>query len=131
MSTGHLSQRTSDQVTIQTPCSPMYVGVIRLTATAISSRLGFTLDANEDLKLAVDEAASLVLHAADPNSILTSTFSMAGRSLHVTVEAPASTDLDRDSYGWGVLAALTERVDATLRDGAARIAFEITNPSGV
>ncbi len=37
------------------PAAPEYLGVVRLVATGLASRLGFTLDEIEDLKIAVDE----------------------------------------------------------------------------
>ena len=44
-----------EQVTIKIPASPAYIGVIRLIAAGLATRLRFTIDEIEDLKIAVDE----------------------------------------------------------------------------
>jgi serine/threonine-protein kinase RsbW len=45
-----------DTVTLVIPCTPEYVGVARLTILGVASRLGFSYDAVEDIRLAVAEA---------------------------------------------------------------------------
>ena len=42
-------------VTIRIPASPAYLQVVRLVSAGLATRLGFTLDEIEDLKIAVDE----------------------------------------------------------------------------
>ncbi len=44
-----------DKVSIDIPASPAYLQVVRLIAAGLASRLGFTIDEIEDLKIAVDE----------------------------------------------------------------------------
>lgn len=44
-----------DTVAISIPASPIYLQVIRLVASGLASRLRFTIDEIEDLKMAVDE----------------------------------------------------------------------------
>ncbi len=45
-------------VTLTIPCSPEYVGTARLTILGIASRMGFTYDQVEDIRLAVGEACA-------------------------------------------------------------------------
>ena len=45
-------------VAITIPASPAYLHVVRLVAAGLASRLRFTLDDIEDLKIAVDEMAA-------------------------------------------------------------------------
>jgi serine/threonine-protein kinase RsbW len=47
-----------DTVTIRIPASPAYVQVVRLIAAGLASRLQFTIDDIEDLKIAVDEVCA-------------------------------------------------------------------------
>lgn len=47
-----------DKVSISIPASPQYLQVVRLIAAGLASRLTFTIDEIEDLKIAVDELAS-------------------------------------------------------------------------
>lgn len=45
-------------VTLIIPCVPEYVSVVRLTILGVASRLGFSYDAVEDVRLAVAEACT-------------------------------------------------------------------------
>lgn len=116
---------TDDVVVITTPAAAQYVGVIRMTAAGLTSRLGVTLDTVEDLKLAVDEAASLALDRAVANSVLTVTFKVSTSSLQVAVEVPGTKAPDQESYAWGVLNALTEDAECGWEQGQIRVSFTI------
>jgi len=53
-----------DYVEMKIPAKPEYVGVIRLTLSGIASRIGFSYDDIEDLKIAISEACTnAVQHA--------------------------------------------------------------------
>ncbi|MBO0996106.1 anti-sigma B factor RsbW [Bacillus sp. SD088] len=53
-----------DYIEMKIPAKPEYVGVIRLTLSGLASRMGFTYDAIDDLKVAVSEAiTNAVQHA--------------------------------------------------------------------
>jgi serine/threonine-protein kinase RsbW len=47
-----------DTVTIRIPALPEYLQVVRLVAAGLASRLRFTLEDIEDLKIAVDELSA-------------------------------------------------------------------------
>jgi serine/threonine-protein kinase RsbW len=114
-----------DRVVIETPAMPRYVAVIRLTAAAMTSRLGFTLDSVEDLKLAVDEAVSLAIESASPGSKVTVSFVVTDGALYVSARAPAASAPNEDSYAWGVLVALSDNARCRFEDGVAEVSFEI------
>jgi serine/threonine-protein kinase RsbW len=44
-----------DEVRLAVPASPEFLRLARITAAGLASRLGFTLDQVEDLRLAIDE----------------------------------------------------------------------------
>ncbi len=48
----------SDNVTLNLPCKKEYVMLARMTASAIANKLGFDIEAIEDIKLAVSEACN-------------------------------------------------------------------------
>ncbi|MGM9924935.1 MAG: anti-sigma B factor RsbW [Bacillus sp. (in: firmicutes)] len=53
-----------DYVEMKIPAKPEYISVIRLTLSGIASRMGFTYEGIEDLKIAVSEACTnAVQHA--------------------------------------------------------------------
>ncbi|KGR84595.1 serine/threonine protein kinase [Ureibacillus massiliensis 4400831 = CIP 108448 = CCUG 49529] len=53
-----------DYVEIKIPAKPQYVSVIRLAISGLASRVGFLYDQIEDLKIAVSEAVTNVVHHA-------------------------------------------------------------------
>ncbi|MBA4536828.1 anti-sigma B factor RsbW [Bacillus aquiflavi] len=57
-----------DYVEIKIPAKPEFVGVIRLTLSGIASRIGFSYEEIEDIKIAASEACTnAVQHAYKPN----------------------------------------------------------------
>ncbi len=116
-------QPAHEVVSIQTPAVPRYVAVIRLTAAAVTSRLGFTLDEVEDLKLAVDEAISLLIESAAPAAAVAVDFDVNSASLRVEARVAATKAPDETSYGWGVLRAISSNAKAQFVGGIATVSF--------
>lgn len=59
-----------DYIEIKVPAKPQYVGVARLTISGLASRLGFTYDEIEDLKIASSEAVTnAVQHAYQDDKV--------------------------------------------------------------
>ncbi|RHW34883.1 anti-sigma B factor RsbW [Lysinibacillus yapensis] len=56
--------RAFDYIEIRVPAKPQYVSVIRLTVSGLASRVGFSYDEIEDLKIAVSEAVTNVVQHA-------------------------------------------------------------------
>ncbi|ETI70009.1 anti-sigma B factor RsbW [Neobacillus vireti] len=53
-----------DYIEMKIPAKPEYIGVVRLTLSGISSRMGYTYEEIEDMKIAVSEASTnAVQHA--------------------------------------------------------------------
>jgi serine/threonine-protein kinase RsbW len=65
-----------DQIKVKIPASPVYLRVVRLTAAGLASRLGFTIDEIEDLKIAVDELAAYLTGAQGRDGDIEITFSV-------------------------------------------------------
>jgi serine/threonine-protein kinase RsbW len=57
--------RTGGDVRLVVPASPEYLRLVRLTAAGLASRLGFTFDEVEDLRIAVDELCFHLLGEPD------------------------------------------------------------------
>lgn len=55
-----------DQVKMALPCKGEYVGVVRLTISAIANRMGFNVEEIEDIKVAVSEGCTnAIKHSQD------------------------------------------------------------------
>ena len=72
-----------EHVSITIPASPQYVQVVRLVASGLASRLGFTIDDIEDLKIAVDEMAAYMTGTHGRDGTLQIRFSISGRQLEI------------------------------------------------
>ena len=53
-----LDNQTKDEVSMFIPAKSEYVGVVRLTAAAISNKIGFNVEDIQDIKVALSEACS-------------------------------------------------------------------------
>ncbi|HSH24810.1 MAG TPA: anti-sigma B factor RsbW [Massilibacterium sp.] len=53
-----------DSIEMKIPAKVEYVGVVRLTASGIAHRMGYTYEAIEDIKIAVSEACTNAVHHA-------------------------------------------------------------------
>jgi Histidine kinase-like ATPase domain len=58
-------QLRGGDVRLVVPAAPEYLRLVRLTAAGLASRLGFTFDEVEDLRIAVDELCFHLLGDAD------------------------------------------------------------------
>lgn len=107
---------------LRLPADPAFVSVLRAAAVSTAARLDFTVDDIEDLRMAVGEAASLVLPEDPPaDSALLAAFFFGPGSMTVRVSARAThpQPVDQSDFAWQVLSALsvdssTEVVDDTL-----------------
>jgi serine/threonine-protein kinase RsbW len=104
-------------VTLRVPANSAFVVLIRAAVSAMCARLDFTIDRIEDVKLAVDEAAALLLSDAPADTSLDVRFTTdAPDGMRVEMTAPTvhGRSLERDSFTWTVLTALVDEVVATV-----------------
>ena len=67
---------STDTVRVRIPASPVYLRVVRLVAADLASRLRFTIDEIEDLKIAVDELAAYMTGSQGRDGSLEIVFSV-------------------------------------------------------
>lgn len=116
-----------DQVQLTLPPDGAYLSVLRTATASLASRLQFTLDEIEDLRMAVDEACVLLLTQAMPGTNVRVDFEVTGSSLQVDVSVLTRDGAkpDRETFGWTVLDALVSGLDATA-DADRRVTISLT-----
>lgn len=125
---GDLGENT---VVIQLPANSAYLSILRTATAGLAALLQFTLDEIEDLRIAVDEACSVLLAshpAAATTSVgeplasdttLTCFFTLDGGAITVlarltVADAPHRVTPSPHSFAWQVLNALADEVAATV-----------------
>ena len=115
---------SSSTVRIELPAASGYLVLARTAVAAMCARLDYPLDRLEDVKLAVDEACSLLLSDTDADGTLT--VAMApGEDGQLNVAVSAVTRHGKTGkqspFTWTVLRALVEDVSATVEAGQVSI----------
>jgi serine/threonine-protein kinase RsbW len=112
------ADRGRDVVVLRLPADGAYLSVLRTATAGLASRLDFTLDDIEDLRIAVDEACAMLLPQAVPGADLSCEFELSERLLRVavSVETLQGQEPSRDTFAWTVLSALAGEVDSSVQD---------------
>ena len=117
--TDSTTRAVPDAVSLRLPADGAYLSVLRTTTASLASRLDFTIDDIEDLRIAVDEACALLLPRARPDADLTCTFLLDGDTIAITVSLATidGAEPSRDTFAWTVLSALAGEVDSSVGAG--------------
>jgi len=123
-------------VLLAVPASGAWLGVLRTATASLASRLQFTLDEIEDLRIAVDEACAILLALASLDAVLSCRFVVTDDALTVNATVPtdnaASVRLPSgESFAWQVLSALTDDVSAKAQDNLVSIQLTTRRPAMV
>ena len=90
-----MSVSQADQVELILPCRPEYVGVARLAVLGIASRMPFSYDEVEDVRLAVGEACThAVERAGDAPATIHITSRINPTALVIDVDDNVSAEAD-------------------------------------
>jgi serine/threonine-protein kinase RsbW len=108
-------------VSAEVPAVPGFVQVLRTIAAGVAARLDMPIDQVEEVRLAVTEAASLLLDEVDATSIRMTIGRDAG-ALDVRLSAdghadPWPSDRALASWPWLVVKGLTDEIRAERHDG--------------
>jgi serine/threonine-protein kinase RsbW len=120
----------TDLVELRVPADPAYLTVVRTASAGLAARLDLTLDEIEDLRIAVDEACTLLLGSAPDDEELVATFRLGEGSLEVEVRGPARELPERSSFAWAVLEALVGEVFTGTSSTGAWIVLRHSKTSG-
>ncbi|MFC5382513.1 anti-sigma regulatory factor [Aquipuribacter nitratireducens] len=138
-----------DVVELDLPADAAYLGVVRTACAGLGARLDLTLDEIEDLRIAVDEACTLVLRPGGRDDLadttdaapgpatgvrvtsrLRASFSVRDDTLAVRVVGPNPHLPDETSYAWAVLEALAGDVASGTGVGESWISLSHTRLRG-
>lgn len=112
-----------DVLILDLPATPVFLPVLRTATAGLATRLNYGLDAIEDLRVAVDEAATLILSSArDSTTMVNCRFDVTSDDLVISIGASGINPLpDRQSFDWRVLDALAGSVSTHTSDGLTTV----------
>jgi len=96
-----------DEIHLEVPATPDLLRLVRVVASGLASRLGFSIDAIDDVRLAVDELSWTVASGAGPASTLAVRFVILDAAF--TVEGRLQPG-PGDSGNGRPLTAMSERI---------------------
>lgn len=102
-----------ETIDLAVPAEPEYVGLIRSTAAHVAAHANLTVDAIDDLRLAVDEAFSVLIAHKPETGVVSIRFTIGSERLDIELTGPTSSPPpDKSSFAWTVLTALVHEVSA-------------------
>ena len=126
LDSGSPSGAGRDVVVLRLPAAGAYLSVLRTATASLASRLDFTIDDIEDLRIAVDEACAMLLTQAMPGADLECSFELTADAIKVDVGVLTldGQEPSRDTFAWTVLTALAGEVDSSV-DGDNRVTLSL------
>ena len=109
-------------ISIKIPASPEYLQVVRLVAAGLASRLSFTLEDIEDLKIAVDELSAYITGAHGRSGTLAVSFTLQGDRIQIrgvgeyTESYEVRTDLTE--FSRMILETVADSAELSTSDGS-------------
>ena len=113
-------------VHLEIPASGAYLTVVRAAATGLAAQLQFTYEEIDDLRIAVDEACTQLLARRGSATTLNVAYHLADGELRVdvSIEAPDRGEpLERDTFAWQILSAMTDEVREQSEAGRLWLSF--------
>ena len=104
-----------ESVSITVPAEPAYIRVVRLVAAGLASRLGFTIDQMDDLKIAVDELAAYLTGPKGREGDLEVSFAVHDDRIEIT----GSAHFSHAQHVRTELTELSRRILDTVADSAS------------
>jgi serine/threonine-protein kinase RsbW len=114
---------STPEVRLSVPAHGAFLSLIRTTSAAVAARLDMTIDEIEDLRIAVDEAAAMLLPSVAGDRSVDVVFTLGDEALTISLSAETADARapDQDGFGWTVLSALVGSVSAEHVDGRSTI----------
>ena len=120
-------------IRVAVPANPDVLHLLRSVTASVGARMSMSLDDVEELRIAVDEAAALLLDRVDDpgGRTLELALTCTDRSLTANVSldgSVASDDDARASWPWRVITAVTDDASIQRTDAGLTITFTKSAP---
>ena len=117
-----------DQVVVKIPASPAYLHIVRLIAAGLASRLTFTIDDIEDLKMAVDELSGYLTGPQGRRGTLEIHFDVGDDCIEITGSGTFSSDdkirTDLSDFSRMILETVVDSASLDRTDGVPTFKLE-------
>lgn len=130
MSQSH-PQAISGAIHMVLPASPDFLTSLRVMARTAAALSDLSIDDIEEMQMAVDEAATLLLPLAlDGNQELTATFTVRPAFMQASLSIPCvpGTSVDKQGLGWLMLTGLDP--DVGIDEGGTMVSIRVSRRSG-
>ncbi len=118
-----MTDGSGEQVRLTMPATPQLLRVARLTAAGLASRLGFSFDQVEDLKIALDELCFAMVGTKGGEGSLTIDYRLEHDGLVIEGLSDSLPPVSRDAndeLSDLILTAVVDEHEVSLRDGIMR-----------
>ncbi|MDZ4168853.1 MAG: ATP-binding protein [Coriobacteriia bacterium] len=107
---------TADRISLTLPAKGEYARAVRMTATALASRMGMTYDEVDDVRMAAEEAFVYAVDSLSPTDDVVFTFSVGEEVLEIEVVLGGSVtdtedEVDRASLSTFILGSVCDRYE--------------------
>jgi serine/threonine-protein kinase RsbW len=126
---------SGDAIELAVPALSSFVDIVRTATAGLAARLAFSFDDIEDLRIAVNEACTMVLALpgarTTADAALTCRYRVLPEALVVTVSVsvdPTAALPATQAIAWQVLRVHVSEVRGVIEDGQARV--ELRKPRG-
>jgi serine/threonine-protein kinase RsbW len=106
------SRAVKGPIVLTLPADTRMARIARLTATALGSMAGFSVDDSDDLRIGVDELVVMMVEGGD-GADLTMRFEVTESEVRVSAQTPASSDGDPERF------VLSEQILGVVADSYA------------
>jgi serine/threonine-protein kinase RsbW len=123
-------------VTARIPARAELIPTARTLVADVAGRADFDIDAIADLRMAVDEACTILVRRARPGEVLRCEFAVDDGRIRVTAAVPAArpgAHLETRGFGWQVLRTLVDQLAAHTGRGAdgEELVIEMVKQAGI
>lgn len=108
---------SQDRITLSVPAKNEYAKAVRMTAAALSSRLGMNYDEVDDVRMAAEEAFVYAVDTMPEDAEITFTFLLDGETLELEVCLGGEMDVSdeeveaRTTYATFILQSVCDRYE--------------------